>query len=101
MTEIEYIKELVNENKELQEEIFRYKAMEAKRLSQLAELRAELKEAQIKEAQYSWTTRKDVYEAKIPVETVCRIFSLDAGICIDALDILNAKETLKDKTDDD
>lgn len=47
---------------------------------------------QVDIASKSYNNRKDVEKAGIPVDTLCRIFSLNAGICDEALEILQMRE---------
>lgn len=96
MTEIEYIKELVEENTVLRETIFeREKELDIYD-DKIGDMFREIHKVQVEEAKYSFTTKEDVYKVKIPVEKICEILSLNAGICEEALAILKAKEIKND-----
>ena len=96
MTEIEYIKQLVEDNTALREEIHTCDKLITKYQEKIDTLFREIHKVQVEEAKYSFTTKEDVYKAKIPVEKICEILSLNAGICEEALAILKAKETKND-----
>ena len=96
MTEIEYIKELVEDNKELSESIFEKEKVIDEYERKIIALFREIHKVQVEEARYSFTTKEDVYKVKISVEKICEILSLNAGICEEALAILKAKETKND-----
>lgn len=96
MTEIEYIKELVDDNTRLREEITRLKDKIVGYMKQNECIYNEIHKAQVREAQYSFTTKEDIYKAPVASNRLCEIMSYNAGICEEALAILKAKEVKND-----
>lgn len=77
--------DLMDEINEKNETIMRLNA-------KIERLKDAIHTTQVDIASKSYNNMKDVEKAGIPVDTLCRIFSLNAGICDEALEILQMRE---------